>query len=159
MAKTEIIAPPNVPQTTITRSFDAPRDLVFRAHTDPELLSRWLGPRDLTMAIDHYDVRDGGTYRYVHTDAHGHEFGFHGVFHGNPSPERIVQTFEFEGMPGHVSMETITLEERYGRTVVHTVSSFQSVEDRDAMIAADMERGVRESGERLDDLLAKLQAG
>ena len=159
MVKTQIIAEPGMPQIIITREFDAPRDLVFRAHTDPELLAQWLGPRDLTMTVDHYDVRDGGKWRYVSKDAAGSEYGFHGVFHGTPSPDGIVQTFEFEGVPGHVSLDTLTLQERDGKTLLRSVSSFQSVEDRDAMVASDMERGVRDSGERLEELLAKLQAG
>ena len=159
MVNTQIIAEPGMPQIIITREFDAPRDLVFRAHTDPELLAQWLGPRDLTMTVDHYDVRDGGKWRYVSKDAAGSEYGFHGVFHGTPSPDGIVQTFEFEGVPGHVSLDTLTLKERDGKTLLRSVSSFQSVEDRDAMAASDMERGVRDSGERLEELLAKLQAG
>jgi uncharacterized protein YndB with AHSA1/START domain len=159
MAETEITAGPGMPQIVITREFDAPRDLVFRAYTEPELLAQWLGPRDLTMTIDRYDARDGGTWRYVHTDAQGNEYGFHGVFHGTPSPDGIVQTFEFEGVPGHVALETITLHERDGKTLVRTVSGFQSVEDRDGAVASGMEQGVRDSDERLDDLLAKLQAG
>ena len=100
MGKTQITAEPGMPQIIVTREFDAPRDLLFRAHTDPELLAQWLGPRDLTMTVDQYDVRDGGKWRYVSTDAAGNEYGFHGVFHGNPSPDGIVQTFEFEGWPG-----------------------------------------------------------
>jgi uncharacterized protein YndB with AHSA1/START domain len=159
MAKTEITAEPGVPQIVMTREVDAPRDLVFRAYTDPELLVQWLGPRDLTMTIDRYDVRDGGTWRYVHTDAAGNEHGFHGVFHGTPSPDGIVQTFEYEGVPGHVALDTVTLTERDGRTLVRSVSSFQSVEDRDGMVASGMEQGVHDSDERLDDLLARLQAG
>jgi uncharacterized protein YndB with AHSA1/START domain len=160
MNKTTITAEPGIPQITITREFDAPRELVFRAHTDPQLLVQWLGPRDLTLTIDRYEVRDGGTWRYVHTDAQGREYGFHGVFHGTPSPDAIVQTFEFEGVPGHVSLDTITLEQQEGggRTLMRTVSSFQSVEDRDGMVASDMERGVRDSADRLEELLARLQA-
>jgi uncharacterized protein YndB with AHSA1/START domain len=159
MAKTQITAEHGVPQIVVTREFDAPRDLVFRAYTDPDLLVRWLGPRDLTMTIDTYDARDGGRWRYVHKDPQGNEFGFHGVFHGTPSPDAIVQTFEFEGVPGHVSLDTVTLTEHGGKTLVRSVSSFQSVGDRDGMVAAGMERGVRDSGERLEELLAKLQAG
>ena len=105
--------------------------------------------------IDRYDARDGGTWRYVQKDADGNEYGFHGVFHGTPSPEAIVQTFEFEGVPGHVMLDTTTLEQRDGRTLMRTVSSFQSVEDRDGMIASGMERGVRDSGDRLEELLAR----
>jgi len=155
MTETVITAEPGMPLITITREFDAPRDLVFRAHVDPELLVQWLGPRDLTTTIDRYDARDGGTWRYVQKDADGNEYGFHGVFHGTPSPEAIVQTFEFEGVPGHVMLDTTTLEQRDGRTLMRTVSSFQSVEDRDGMIASGMEHGVRDSGDRLEELLAR----
>ena len=160
MNKTTITAEPGIPQVTITREFDAPRELVFRAHTDPQLLVQWLGPRDLTLTIDRYEVRNGGTWRYVHADAQGNEYGFHGVFHGAPSPDAIVQTFEFEGVPGHVKLDTITLEQQEGggRTLMRTVSSFQSVEDRDGMVASDIERGVRDSADRLEELLARLQA-
>ena len=104
------------------------------------------------------DVRDGGKWRYLSKDAQGNEYGFHGVFHGNPSPDGIVQTFEFEGTPGHVSLDTFTLEEQDGKTLMRSVSSFQSVEDRDGMVAAGMERGVYDSYERLTELLARLQA-
>ena len=155
MSKTVITAEPGMPLITITRDFDAPRDMVFRAHIDPELLVQWLGPRDLTTTIDRYDAHDGGTWRYVQKDADGNEYGFHGVFHGTPSPDAIVQTFEFEGVPGHVMLATTTLEQRDGRTLMRTVSSFQSVEDRDGMIASGMERGVRDSGDRLEELLAR----
>ncbi len=158
MSKTEITAEHGIPQIVITRDFDAPRDLVFRAYTDPQLLVQWLGPRELTMTVDCYEVRDGGRWRYVHTDSEGHVHGFHGIFHGTPSPEAIVQTFEYEGVPGHVSLGTTTLEERGGQTLVRTVSSFQSVADRDSLVASGMERGVREGNERLDELLAGLQA-
>lgn len=157
MGKTEITAEPGVPQIVITREFDAPRDLVFRAYAEPELLAQWLGPRDLTMRVDEYDFRDGGRWRYLHVDPDGNEYGFHGFFHGTPSPDTIVQTFEFEGAPGHVSLDTLYLEERDGRTLVRAVSSFQSVEARDAMVASGMERGVHESHERLTELLPTLQ--
>jgi uncharacterized protein YndB with AHSA1/START domain len=157
MSKTLITAEPGMSQIIVTREFDAPRDLVFRAYTDPGLLVQWLGPRDMTLTVDRYDARDGGTWRYVHTDTQGNAYGFHGVFHGNPSPEVIVQTFEFEGAPGHVKLDTTTLEQRGSKTLVRTVSAFGSVADRDAMIASGMERGTRDSDERLQDLLASLQ--
>jgi len=157
MSKTQITAEPGVPQIVIEREFDAPRDLVFRAYTDPELLVRWLGPRALTTTFDVYEVRDGGRWRYVSTDAEGNEYGFHGLFHGDPSPEGTVQTFEFEGLPGHVALETLTMEERDGRTLVRTVSSFQSVEDRDGMVESGMEHGVLDSHERLTELLVTLR--
>ena len=147
MAKTQITAEPGIPQIIMTCEFDAPRDLVYRAYTEP------------LLTVKENDVRDGGKWRFVHADAGGHEHGFHGVFHGDPSPEGVVRTFEYEGAPGHVSMETLTLTDLGGRTLVCTVSSFQAVEDRDAMIASGMERGVHDSDERLTELLARLQAG
>jgi uncharacterized protein YndB with AHSA1/START domain len=156
MGTTQIIAQPGVQQIEIVREFDAPRDLLFRAHSDPDLLVQWLGPRALTMTIDHLDARHGGTWRYTHRDADGNEFGFHGVFHGTPSVDGIVQTFEFEGAPGHVSLETLTFEEHDGRTRLRAVSVFQSVEDRDAMIESGMESGLNEGYDRLDELVARL---
>ena len=138
MAKTEIIAEPGAPQIIITRAFDAPRELLFRAYTDPDLLVQWLGPRRMTMTIDRYDVRDGGRWRFIHRDGDGNEYAFHGIFHGMPSPDGIVRTFEFEGLPGHVSLETATFEERDSRTVLRLSSIFQSVEDRDGMAESGM---------------------
>ena len=157
MSKTQITAEPGTPLIIITREFDAPRDLVFRAHTEPELLACWLGPRDLTIDIERYDARDGGTWRYTQTGADGNAYGFHGVFHGAPTPDAIVQTFEFEGVPGHVSLETITFTERDGKTVVRSVVAFQAVEDRDGMVASGMEAGVHDSHERLAELLGELR--
>ena len=154
MTEMQITAEPGVQQVLTARTFDAPRNLVFRAFTDPELLVQWLGPRQYTMTIERFDVRDGGTYRYVHADDAGNAFGFHGVFHGEPSPDGFVQTFEFEGAPGHVSMDTLVLEERDGRTTVRTNSVFQSVEARDAMVQSGMAAGMNEGYDRLDELLA-----
>ena len=156
MAMTLIIAEPGVPQIVITREFAAPRELLFRAHIDPALLVQWLGPRELTMTIDRLEARDGGRWRYTHRDAEGNEYAFHGVFHGTPSPDGIVQTFEFEGTPGHVSLETVTFEDHGGRTVLRQNAVFQSVADRDSMLQSGMERGVTEGMERLGELVARL---
>jgi uncharacterized protein YndB with AHSA1/START domain len=145
-----------MPVIEITREFAAPRDLLFRAHVDPDLLVQWLGPRRMTMTIDYLDARDGGRWRYVHRDTDGAEYGFHGVYHGAPSPNGIVQTFEWEGAPGHVSLETATFEERGGTTLLRLRSVYQSVEDRDAMVQSGMETGVNEGYERLDELIARL---
>jgi uncharacterized protein YndB with AHSA1/START domain len=109
------------------------------------------------MVIDEYDVRDGGRWRFVHRGDDG-EYGFHGVFHGDPSPDGFTQTFEFEGAPGHVSLERLTLEERDGRTIARTHSVYQSVAARDAMIENGMESGMNEGFDRLDDLLARQTA-
>jgi uncharacterized protein YndB with AHSA1/START domain len=156
MGTTQITAEPGVPFIDFTREFDAPRDVLFRAHTEPELLAQWLGPRNLTMIVDRYDVRDGGSWRYIHRDADGAEYGFHGVFHGTPSPDGMVQTFEFEGAPGHVSLDSVKFEERDGRTVLRGHSVFQSVEARDAMVQSGMERGLSEGYDRLDELIGTL---
>ena len=156
MATTQIIAEPGVPQLVITREFFAPRDLVFRAYVDPDLLRQWLGPRRMAMTIDRFDPRHGGIWRFIHTDADDRDHSFHGVFHGEPSSERIVWTFEAEDFPGHVCLETITFGERGGRTVVNQSTVYQSAQDRDAAVASDMEEGISESMERLDELLARL---
>jgi uncharacterized protein YndB with AHSA1/START domain len=156
MAKLQITAEPGTPQIVFTREFDAPRDLVFRAYTDPELLVQWLGPRNLTMAVDRLENRDGGTWRFIHKDPGGNEHGFHGVFHGTPSPDTIVRTFEYEGFPGHVALETLTLEEQGGRTLMRANAVYQSVEDRDGHLQSGMEGGANESMDRLEELLARL---
>lgn len=158
MTELKVTAEPGVPQVFTERTFDAPRELVFRAFIEPDLLVQWLGPRQYTMTIDRFDARDGGSYRYVHADDAGNAFGFHGVFHGEPSPDGFVQTFEFEGAPGNVSMDTLTLEERDGKTTVRTNSVFQSVEARDAMVQSGMAEGMNDGYDRLEELVAKLVA-
>ncbi len=155
MSKTQIDAPAGVPFIDVTREFDAPRDLVFKAYTEPDLLVQWLGPRKYTMTIDKYDLRDGGQWRYVHSDDEGNAWGFHGVFHGDQTPDGMLQTFEFEGAPGHVSLEKLVLEERDGRTVVRNHSVYQSIEARDAMVDSGMEEGMNDGFDRLDELLAR----
>lgn len=157
MADVQISAPPGVPLIVTEVHFDAPRYLVFRAFMEPDLLSQWLGPRRVTMTIEEYDPRDGGRYHYTHHDGEGNAYAFHGVFHGEPSLDGAVQTLEYEGAPGHVSLETLSLEDTREGTVVRTTSVYQSVEDRDAMVAADMESGVTEGMERLEALLEKLK--
>jgi uncharacterized protein YndB with AHSA1/START domain len=157
VSATRITAEPGLPFIDIEREFDAPRELLYRAYTEPDLLVQWLGPRKYEMIVDEYDPRDGGRWRYVHRDADGTEYGFHGVFHGTPTPEVMTQTFEFEGAPGHVSLETLTLEDLGGRTRVRTHSVYQSLEARDAMVAAGMASGVEDGFDRLEELLARLR--
>ena len=156
MGTTNTTAPAGVPFIDLTREFDAPVDVLWRAWTEPELIKQWLGPDRMEMIVDEYDVRDGGRYRYIHKDDQGNEFGFHGVFHGTPTPDSMVQTFEFEGAPGHVSLDSMRFEERDGRTIIRARSVFQSVADRDAMIENGMASGVNEGFARLDELLASL---
>ena len=158
MTEMQITAEAGIPQVLASREFDAPRDLVYRAYTEPELLKQWLGPRKYTMTIEQFELRDGGRWRYIHADDAGNSFGFHGVFHGMPSPDGMVQTFEYEGAPGNVSMDTVTFEEHDGKTTVRTNSLFQSVAARDMMVDSGMADGMSEGYDRLDEVLAKLAA-
>ncbi len=157
-AAMRVTAEPGTALIETEREVDGPRDLVYRAFTDPALLAQWLGPRRLAMRVEAYDVRHGGAWRYVHVDADGTEYAFRGVFHGDPRPDRIVQTFEFEGAPGHVSLDTLVLEDLGRRTRMRTISAFQSVEARDSMLASGMAGGMEEGYARLDELLARLGA-
>jgi uncharacterized protein YndB with AHSA1/START domain len=155
MSDTTITAQPGTPFIEITREFAAPPAAVFRAHTEPDLVKQWLGPRDLEMEIFEYDVRSGGSYRYAHRADRG-EFFFRGVFHSVEDGTRIVQTFEFEGAPGEVSLDTATFTDLGdGRTRMHGHSVFPSVEARDAAVASGMSVGITQSYERLDTLLEK----
>jgi uncharacterized protein YndB with AHSA1/START domain len=154
-SETSIVADPDVPLVRIVREFDAPPAKVFRAHVDPDLVVQWLGPRDLTMTIDHFDCRTGGSYRYLHTRGDD-EFGFHGSFHEVRPDELIVQTFCFEGFPDSVALEKLVLEDLgNGRTRLTATSLVDSFEARDAFVASGMEGGVREGYERLDEILAR----
>jgi uncharacterized protein YndB with AHSA1/START domain len=156
--ETQIIADPEVPLVRIIREFDAPPEKVFRAHTEPDLLVQWLGPRGLEMAIDHFDCRTGGSYRYVHTHD-GQEYGFRGCFHEVRTPELIVQTFTFEGFPDQVALERLVLEDLgNGRTRLTATSLVDSFADRDAFVASGMETGVVEGYERLDEVLSRTGA-
>jgi uncharacterized protein YndB with AHSA1/START domain len=146
----------DVPAIRIVREFDAPPAKVFRAHTDPELVTQWLGPRGLEMTVEHYDCRTGGSYRYIHRDDEG-EYAFYGSFHEVRPSEVIVQTFTYEGMPDSVSLERMTLEDLGdGRTRLTGVSLVDSFEARDAFVSSGMEAGVREGYERLDEVLRTL---
>ncbi|MGY1812587.1 SRPBCC family protein [Blastococcus sp. SYSU D00820] len=152
--QTRIEADPQVPLVRITREFDAPPAKVFRAHTDPDLLVRWLGPRGLQMRVEHFDCRTGGSYRYVHV-RDGEEYGFHGCFHEVRPDELIVQTFTFEGFPDGVALEKLVLEDLgNGRTRLTATSLVDSFEGRDAFLASGMETGVVQGYERLDEVLA-----
>jgi uncharacterized protein YndB with AHSA1/START domain len=153
-SETTIEADPRVPLVRIVREFDAPPAKVFRAHTDPELVVQWLGPRRHQMSVEHYDCRTGGSYRYVHA-SDGNEHWFHGCFHEVRPDRLIVQTFTYEGFPDGVALERLVLEDLGdGRTRLVATSLVDSFEARDAFLASGMEGGVREGYERLDELLA-----
>ena len=153
--ETQIVADPDVPLVRIVREFDAPKELVFRAHTDPDLLVQWLGPRSLEMRIDHFDCRSGGSYRYIHS-RDGEEYAFRGCFHEVRPDELIVQTFTFEGFPEGVALEKLVFEDLGdGGTRLTATSLVDSFEGRDAFVASGMETGIVEGYERLDDVLAR----
>jgi uncharacterized protein YndB with AHSA1/START domain len=152
---TRIEVPTDLPLVRIIREFDAPPEKVFRAHVDPELVVQWLGPRRLEMRIDRWDASTGGAYRYVHADPGGDEFWFHGSFH-DVHPDRIVQTFTYEGFPDSVALETLHLIDLGdGRTRLEATSLVGSFEARDAFVSSGMETGLREGYQRLDALLAQ----
>jgi uncharacterized protein YndB with AHSA1/START domain len=156
MATTRVSAPVGTPFIEVEREFSAPRDLVLRAWTDPKLIVRWLGPRRLRMRIDYWDLGEhGGAYRYVHSGDDGAEHAFHGAFHRTTADAyTMLQTFEYEGAPGHVSLDELRLEDHEGRTLARIRSVHQSVEARDAIIAAGMAEGLNEGFDKLDELLA-----
>ena len=135
------------------RVFEAPRERVFQAFIDPELIPRWWGRRQDTTTVDKMDVREGGDWRFV-TEAPDGSHAFRGTYRVIEPPEKLEQTFEWEGMPGHVVVETATFEDLGGRTRVRTRSLFHTTEERDGMLASGMEQGMNETYERLDELLA-----
>lgn len=148
-------APEGVPFIDATREFDAPVSAVFRAHQDPELVKQWLGPNGYTMDVDTWDFSTGGTWAYTHTAPDGEQYKFRGVFHTVRENEFAIQTFEFEGYPDVVAIESMTFEDLGGgRTRLRLHSTYPSVESRDGMVASGMESGMSEGYRRLDELLA-----
>jgi uncharacterized protein YndB with AHSA1/START domain len=149
---------PSDREILITRLFDAPRELVFRAHTDPALIPLWWGPRSTTTIVDQMDVRPGGQYRFIHRTDDGSQYVFSGEFREIVPPERLVQTSEFDGAPGHIVLETITFEEQDGKTILTVLDACANQEDRDAILASGMEEGLNETYDRLTELLAEQSA-
>lgn len=157
MSKMQLIAEPGQPTMTVIRTFDAPRELVYKAWTDPEAIPHWWGPAYLTTTVERMDVKKGGLWRFIQQDSQGNEYAFNGVYHEALAPERLILTWEWEGMPGHVLLETVTFEEAPdGKTRVTDTSSFQSVADRDGMLQGGAEEGLV-MFDRFDEVLAKLQ--
>ncbi|MDD1725936.1 MAG: SRPBCC family protein [Euryarchaeota archaeon] len=155
-SRTTVAAEPGKREVVISQVFDAPRELVWKALTDPELMPQWGGPKEYTIAIDKMDVRPGGEWRYVQRGPDGSASAFHGVYKTVKPPERLVDTWEWEGMPGQAALETITLEEQNGATKVTTTEEFQTAEDRDRALQ-EIGEGAVESGERLAELLKKME--
>jgi uncharacterized protein YndB with AHSA1/START domain len=154
MAKTEFVIKPGVQEITLIREFDAPRDLVFKVMMDPNAIPKWWGPRAYWTKVDKMDARSGGSWRFIHGDNNGNEYAFHGVYH-LVEPNRVIQTFEFEGVPGRPALETMTLEDIGGRTRMVQHSVFLSLEDRDGMVQSGMQAGAEETNDRLAELVAE----
>jgi uncharacterized protein YndB with AHSA1/START domain len=153
IAETTIEADPKLPIIRLTRDFRATPEQLFRAHTDPALFAQWVGPHSLDNRIEHWDARTGGSWRFVST-RDGVEFGFHGCFH-EVRPDRIVQTFTFEGEADGVALETLWFEDLGdGLTRLRTQSLVDSFEGRDAWLSSGMETGINEGYAKLDGMLA-----
>jgi uncharacterized protein YndB with AHSA1/START domain len=156
--KTKITAEKDKQEFFIEREFDTPREMVFRAFNEPDLLVQWIGPDKLRMEIEKFDNKSGGSYRFLHFDEKGNQYGFNGVIHEVCFPERMIRTFEFEGLPerGHVSLETALFTELPdGRSLLKIQAVFKSAADRDGMISSGMEGGMNEGFVKLEKLLAK----
>jgi uncharacterized protein YndB with AHSA1/START domain len=148
------VSTPSDREIRMERRFDAPREKVFRAFVDPALVPQWWGMRGSTTVVDVIDPRPGGAWRFVQVAPDGIEHGFRGEYREVIEPERITWTFEYEPMPGHVLVETMTFEQIDGdRTRAVTVSRFDTTEERDGMLASGMESGSAESYDRLAELL------
>jgi uncharacterized protein YndB with AHSA1/START domain len=152
---TATVTTPTEREIHIERWFDAPRDRVFATITDPALIPEWWGPHGVRTEVDEMDVRAGGSWRFICHNSDGTQTAFRGEYREVTAPERIVQTFEWEGLPGHVSVETAEFEEIDGRTKMTNVSVFDTQEDRDGMLSSGMEGGMNETYARLDEVLAR----
>ncbi len=144
---------------TVTLMFDAPRELVWKVYTDPALVPRWWGPKRLITIVDKMDVRPGGVWRYIQQDEEGNEYAFNGVYQEVDAPRRLVSTFEFEGMAGHIATDTVTFEELSdGKTKVISRSTVDSLEALEAIVQPGMEEGATETWEQFGEVVATLQA-
>ena len=148
---------PSDRELVITAVLDAPRRLVFEATTRPEHVKRWWGLRNSTMTVCDIDLRPGGAWRYVVRDnVTGRDYGFSGIYREITPPERLVYTEGWEGLPGHDYLVTATLDEKDGKTTLTSRLQYKSVEDRDGHVNSGMERGMRETYDRLGELLTTL---
>jgi uncharacterized protein YndB with AHSA1/START domain len=155
MNKTDLVVNREERSFTMSRVFDAPRELVWKVCTNPKLVSEWWGPRNTTTIVDKMDVQAGGVWRYIQKDAEGNEYAFNGVYKVVEPPARLTYTFEFEPMAGHISIETITFEEQPdGKTKITARNSFDTLEDLEAVLQSGMEGGAVETWDRLEELLA-----
>jgi uncharacterized protein YndB with AHSA1/START domain len=146
-------------QILITREFDAPKHLVYKAYTTPELVRRWWHAKRGEMTICEIDLRVGGTWRYVMVTGDGFEVGFHGEYREIVPNERIVSTEVYEGIPdaeAHAALDTLTLTEENGRTTLTILVQHRSKQDRDAQIASGMEDGLQDALDLLEQVAVSL---
>jgi uncharacterized protein YndB with AHSA1/START domain len=156
MGRTDVIFEPGRQDIVVKREFDAPSDVVFKAFTNPDLIPRWWGSRRFTTVVEQMDVRRGGEWRFItrHNNQNGTEYGFRGVYHDVVPFKRIVYTLEYEqGGPGYLQLVTDTFEESDGRTRYVSTALFATVGDRDGWIPTDMDKGITESMDMIDDLI------
>jgi uncharacterized protein YndB with AHSA1/START domain len=152
-----VTAPEGLPFVEFVREFDAPVEKVFRAHKDPDLYKRWVGPRGYEMDLQEYDFSTGGGYRYVHKDGQGGEYAFRGVFHVVRDNDFAIQTFEFEGFPDVVSIESMKFEDLgNGRTRLSGKAVYPTLEARDGMVSSGMEKGMIDGYDQLEELVTSL---
>jgi len=144
-------------EVTVSRLFDAPREIVYKVFTEPEHKKKWWRCNTITNVSVEMDVRNGGLWRIVQQDETGKQYVMYGEYLEIIPQEKIVNTYEFDGMPGHVITETTTFEDHDGKTMLTITSQFQSIEDLEGMIKAGMESGTMESLEHANELIIKLQ--
>ena len=155
MEQTKIEAPPEKQEIIVTRRYNAPRELVYKILTDPKLIPEWWGPRYLTTKVEKMELKLGGQFRFIQQDPQGKTYIFHGVYHTVKSPELLVYTMEWDGMPDHVILNIDRFDEQDGMTIWTSRSIFETIKDRDGMLQGGMEDGVRDMTKRVDELLAK----
>lgn len=157
MSKLTVTAEPGKQEIVLTRIFAAPRELVFRTYTDPASISAWWGPLSMTTTVDRMEVRKGGVWRFVQQESNGTEHAHNGVYHDVVYPERIVNTYEYEGFPGSVALVTTSFEEMPGGITKFTeVTLYPSAEVRDGVLQSGMTEGAEELFDRLEDYMNNL---
>lgn len=155
MTQTEIVAPPDRQEITVTRIYNTPRKILYQVLTDPKLIPQWWGPKYLTTTVEKMEVRPGGEWRFIQSDTEGKIYAFHGVYHEAKAPELLIYTMEWEAMPGHVLLNIDRFDERDRMTIWTSRSIFETIKDRDGMLDTSMEDGTREITERVKELLSR----
>jgi uncharacterized protein YndB with AHSA1/START domain len=158
MNKNNLVVDRDARSFSMSRIFNAPRDLVWKVYTDPELVPKWWGPRYLTTVVDKMEVKTGGVWRYIQTDADGNVYAFNGIYIEVQAPERLSYTFEFEPMAGHSSTDNLTFEELPdGKTKITAETTFDSLEDLEGILQSGMESGAIETWDRLGEILEEVR--